>query len=169
MGGIKKEEFDIEFISRTERILKGYKGQLNITLLLNCLLGLIVLPSEYYNRKSRTFFDVELKDIPELTSHFTNIHFNPTKRKKNGWVADKKSLKNLIKKIRNGVSHQQIECIGSKAKWNEITIRDYNIGNHHNLELQVSWTPKQLKEFALYVAERYKSEISKLNNPVKPL
>ena len=93
--------------------------------------------------------------------------FNPTKRQGKNWIADKKNLRNLIKKVRNGVSHQQIECVDDKGKWDKVIIRDLNTYNHDNLELEVSWKPEQLKRFALFVADKYKSEIEKLENKKK--
>ena len=162
MGAIKNDKFDIQFIERTRKIIDGYKGTYNITLLLNCLLGLIVLPSEFYKRKARTFFDADIADIPELNDLVNGITFNPTKRQNGNWVADRKNLRNLVKKVRNGVSHQQIECIDDNGKWDKVVIKDFNSYNQNNLELEVSWTPKQLKEFALFVADNYKTEIEKI-------
>jgi hypothetical protein len=167
MGAIKNDKFDIQFIERTRKIIDGYKGTYNITLLLNCLLGLIVLPSEFYRRKARTFFDTDLSEIKELQDLFKTMTFNPTKRQGKNWIADKKNLRNLIKKVRNGVSHQQIECVDDKGKWDKVIIRDFNTYNHDNLELEVSWKPEQLKRFALFVADNYKLEIEKLETKKK--
>jgi len=163
MGAIKNEYFDIEFIDRTINIMCSYRGKYNITLLLNCLLGLIILPSEFYNRKSGRFFAADISDIFEIQEMLNGIVFNPTKNTKNGWIPDKHNLRNLLKKIRNGVSHQQIECEEINGKWNKVVIRDFNMRNNNNLELEIHWTPKQLKKFAIFVANKYKSEIEKIN------
>lgn len=163
MGAIPNSSFDTHFIERTRKIIDGYKGAYNITLLLNCLLGLIVLPSEFYKRQARTFFEKEIADIPELNDIIQGITFNPTKRiGGKQWTADKKNLRNLIKKVRNGVSHQQIECVDNNGNWDRVLIRDFNMHNNNNLELEVSWTPKQLKQFAIFVADSYKTEIDKI-------
>jgi hypothetical protein len=130
MGAIPNNNFDTHFIARTRKIIDGYKGTYNITLLLNCLLGLIVLPSEFYGRQSRTFFETEIANIPELNDIVNGITFNPTKRKNGSWIADKKNLRNLIKKVRNGVSHQQIECVDDNGKWDRVVIRDFNSYNN---------------------------------------
>ena len=37
-----------EFVNQTLHILQNYEGPYGVTLLLNCLLGLIVLPQERY-------------------------------------------------------------------------------------------------------------------------
>ena len=42
---IKPTEFDIEFIERTQQLIMKYDGNTEFTLLINCLLGLIVLPN----------------------------------------------------------------------------------------------------------------------------
>jgi len=162
MGEIKYEIFDIEFIERTKKVIEEYKGTYSITLLLNCLLGLIVLPSEYYKRRSRSFFEKDCTEFKELKGLLDNATFNPTKRRNNNWVADNKSLKTLIKKVRNGVSHQQIECVGNNGKWQSVTIKDINTFNQNNIELQVTWTTKQLRNFALFVANSYLTEIRKI-------
>lgn len=167
MGEIKNEIFDIEFIIRTKKVIQEYKGTYNITLLLNCLLGLIVLPSEYYKRRSRVFFEKDTSEFKELSGLLDNATFNPTKCKNKNWIADKKSLKNLIKKVRNGVSHQQIECVGNNGKWQGVVLRDINTYNQKNVELEVIWTTEQLKAFALFVADSYLAEISKIENKKK--
>ena len=164
MGEINNEVFDIEFINRTKTIITAYKGTYNITLLLNCLLGLIVLPSEYYNRRRKTFFSTDIAEIPELFGLLDNGTFNPTKRKKNQWIDDQQTFKNLIKKVRNAVSHQHIKCVGNDGKWESVTFRDVNFFNQNNIELEVTWTTKELKKFALFVADSYLKEIEKANN-----
>ncbi|MFY0482278.1 HEPN family nuclease [Flavobacterium sp. PLA-1-15] len=161
MGEIKNEIFDVEFITRTKKVISAYKGTYNITLLLNCLLGLIVLPSEYYNRRAKTFFNTEIANIPELNGLLNNGTFNPTKRKKDQWVQDKHTFKNLIKKVRNAVSHQQIQCVGNNGKWESVTLQDINSFNQNNIELEVTWTTKELRKFALFVADTYLNEIEK--------
>lgn len=164
MGEIKNEIFDVEFITRTKKLISAYKGTYNITLLLNCLSGLIVLPSEYYNRRAKTFFSTEIADIPELNGLLNNGIFNPTKRKNNQWVQDKHTFKNLIKKVRNAVSHQQILCVGNNGKWESVTLKDINFFNNNNIELEVTWTTKELRKFALFVANSYLNEIEKEKN-----
>mgnify|MGYP003619515657 FL=1 len=94
-----------------------------------------------------------------------NGTFNPTKRgRDNQWTPDSHTFKNLIKKVRNAVSHQQVECVGNNGKWESVTLRDINSFNQNNVELEITWTTKQLKKFALFVANSYLDEIEKENN-----
>ncbi len=162
MGAIKSEDFDLEFIDRTKKIIENYEGDYNVTLLLNCLLGLIVLPSEFYKRKSMKFFEDDINNYPVLRNLIVGLYFQPTKRRKKGFVDDDKTLKNFIKKIRNGISHQQIWSEGTKDKWTRVIIRDFNVYNNDNLELEVKWTIKQLRTFALFIANSYSDEIRKI-------
>lgn len=165
MGSIKNETFDVEFILRTQKLIQEYRGTYNITLLLNCLLGLIILPTEFYSRKSRTFFTKQLTDYKEIEELIKIISFNPTKRDKKGkgFKPDEKTLNILIKKIRNGIAHQQIECVDKKGKWVSVTIRDFNKFNNNNLELELTWTIKQLKEFSIFISGKYIDEINNIN------
>ncbi len=41
-----KQEFERDFMRRTLELLKQYKGPYDTTLLLNCLLGLLIVPKE---------------------------------------------------------------------------------------------------------------------------
>lgn len=60
---------------------------------------------------------------------------------------EQKTLNILTKKIRNGIAHQQVECVDRKGKWVQVTIRDFNKANGDNLELERTWTIRELKEF----------------------
>lgn len=65
------------------------------------------------------------------------------------------------------MSHQQIQCVGNNGKWNSVTIKDINSFNQNNIELEVTWTTKQLKDFALFVADSYLNENKKIENKKK--
>ena len=103
-----------------------------------------------------------MTEYPELV-HLTNeMLFAPTKRSGKNWVPDNTTLKNLIKKIRNGISHQQIEANGTGEKWHRVVIRDFNTYNNNKLELEVDWSIKNLKDFALFIADQYTVEIKRI-------
>ena len=55
MTWLPASTFDIGFIERTEYILKYCSKKdflYDFTLLINCLLGLLILPKEYYEREN---------------------------------------------------------------------------------------------------------------------
>ena len=41
-----KQEFELDFMSRTREIIEQYKEPYEATLLINCMLGLLVVPKE---------------------------------------------------------------------------------------------------------------------------
>jgi hypothetical protein len=165
MGSIINTTFDTEFIIRTQKLIKEYKGTYNITLLLNCLLGLIVVPSEFYNRKNQTFFKKPITDYQEINGLTEEMLFNPTKRdrKNNGFVQDQRTLNVFVKKIRNGIAHQRIECVEQRGKWTKVIIRDFNMANGQNVELELTWSIKQLKKFSIFISNEYIKEINQIS------
>ncbi len=168
MGPPPKDKYDTEFIKRTQTLINGYHEKYTITLLLNCLLGLIILPNEFKGRKGRkfTFLNQDIQSIKEIQGIISknNFLFNPTKKKKgDGYVSDKKSLKNFLKKIRNGIAHQQIEPINENGEWKGVRIKDINDFNNKNLELEIEFTIKELRDFAFFISTKYIEEFEKLN------
>lgn len=162
MSEIKKDKYDTEFIKRTKLIIKKYQGEYEITLLLNCLLGLIILPSEYYRKKKLKNFDVDLNSFKELINLLPNGYtFDPTiydsKLKKQN--PDKKTLKVFLKKIRNGIAHQNIEPKNIEGKWVGITIKDINKNNH--IELDIYFDIVNFKKFVLLISNEYLNETNK--------
>ncbi len=170
MGAPSKEKYDTEFIKRTQTLIKDYQhrnGVYTTTLLLNCLLGLIILPNEFKERKGRkfNFLNQEIQNIAEIQGIISKkgFLFNPTTKKKGQYVSDKKSLKNFLKKIRNGTAHQRIEPINENGKWKGIKIEDINDANNKNLELKIELTIKELRDFAFFISTKYIEEFERLN------
>jgi hypothetical protein len=165
MGAPSKEKYDTEFIKRTQTLIKDYRGVYTTTLLLNCLLGLIILPNEFKERKGRkfNFLNQEIQNIKEIQDIISkkSFLFNPTKRNKGLYMPDKKSLKNFLKKIRNGAAHQRIEPITENGKWKGVKIEDIN--GAKNLELEIELTIKELRDFAFFISTKYIEEFEKLN------
>lgn len=115
---------------------------------------------EKAGRFSRNPFE-DYKKIKELIKR---TFFNPTKRnrKSKGFAPEQKTLNILTKKIRNGIAHQQVECVDRRGKWVQVTIRDFNKANGDNLELELTWTIRELKEFSLFISDKYIEEINKI-------
>ena len=105
MGNYKNIEHD--FIERTMKLIAQYEGilhkykfeeQYNYTLLLNCLLGVIVLPKE------------------RLYSHIPNHRLTKALKtemglKKSDINTDYKTLRDLIHALRNSIAHYSFEII----------------------------------------------------------
>ena len=54
--GIPNGKYDIELIRRTKELIKTYKGKYNLTLLMNGILSLIVLPHQHNARVRKLNF-----------------------------------------------------------------------------------------------------------------
>ena len=94
-------DFKKDFPERTIDILKNYKGKYEVTLLINCLTALLVLPKEFF-----------YKNIPEeipcgwgLTKeHITTVSCEA--------CGDK--LREIVRHMRNAIAHLDIKTTNDK-------------------------------------------------------
>lgn len=162
---VKPNEFDIEFIERTQKLIEKYDGDTEFTLLINCLLGLIIIPSEYNNSLKLNYLDEQLANIPTIYNCLNRIGsftFNPTyfDRATNRYVSSQKTLGCLLKKVRNGLAHiSSATPINNNGKWIGIKITDVNKRNNNNIELEVTLKYEEIKEIALYISTEYQKAI----------
>src|SRR5689334_18423128 len=114
-----KEIYEIEFITRTKQILNNYnkrKGGYKLTLLLNCLVSLIILPSERAGLDKPPLWDSTTKHIDLFN---TKIH--PV------WSDGKEhTLGEFVKKLRNGIAHQNIKPINKNNQFVGVKIWNIN-------------------------------------------
>lgn len=110
MSFYKKQEFD--FIQRTKKIIEQYDSihfensneKFEKTLFINCLLGLLIIPQQYW-------FD----NLPDTK---TNNSWGILESEINFIVEDNKSVKNITRHLRNSISHYTFQIIANKS--NEI-------------------------------------------------
>ena len=105
MGNYKNIEHD--FIDRTMKLISQYEStlhkypfeeQYNYTLLLNCLLGIIVLPKErIYTHIPNPRINAELKINMGLKESIINPEF--------------KKLRDFIHSLRNSIAHSNFEIV----------------------------------------------------------
>lgn len=148
-------QFDREFVERTKWIVKNVSCKYNITLLLNCMLALVSLPTER------------------------------TKGKQNGTVADAEFQKNCVDKlkamkvistqtsdvktfraIKNALSHMYIEPVNQDALITCVKICDKEPNQEH-YHTELNFSVEQLEEFALYVADLHLERFKNAKNTVK--
>ena len=173
----------IKLLKNNTEIAK--KDGLEVTFFLNCLLGLIVSTSENLDRCKSRFFEKRICDveiIEFIPEKVAQIDFSQTFRKYVSEV-NKKSLigqlhekfnvetaieiqkyklvKNLtlhkfLKKIRNGVAHQNISPTNQKGEWKGLRIWNHN--SYGIKDFEVEFTINQLKDFAIFIGEKYLEE-----------
>lgn len=150
----------IDFISRTKDILNKLTDltEYDVTLLLNCCLGLIGMPSEKYsgNANNHAIFSKKLMDV--FNDPSWGITENSIKIPKSKKELANKKLTYLVKKIRNGICHFHIkaEAYADLTTKNKI-IEKINIKDKHpktnSLNFEIELSIEQLKTFAIKLAD----------------
>lgn len=159
MGNYKNLEIDfvhrtLNLITQYENILHKYeyKEQYNYTLLINCLLGLVVLPKE----KSLTYLPADLLDDKMLKDmglvySIINPQFN--------------TLRKLIVELRHSVSHFNIKVISDLDDEFAIDQIVFEIDHEKSKILVANFRANELLPFIRYYAswllaniEKYKKE-----------
>ena len=103
-------EFYPSFIRRTHEIVNEYDGKYDATLLINCLLGLLVLPQQ------RMFENIEdipfesLEDFGISEQSFPSICYLPKSQRVYP------SFRLLLRKLRNSVAHMRILPLGNAGE-----------------------------------------------------
>ena len=130
--GIPNGKYDIELIRITKEPIRSYKSKCDLTLLMNGILSLIVLPHQHNARvRKLNFINKDLNNIPKIQFVLNSPNFHFYRRGKNN------DSKNLLTRMRNGITHQRIKSISEDNKWNGMIIQDSNNGNIGlNLELK---------------------------------
>lgn len=149
--GSYKEIYEIEFITRTKEILNKYnkrKGGYKLTLLLNCLVSLIILPSERSGFDKPPLWDIMTKHID-----FFNTKIHPV------WSDGKEhTLGEFVKKLRNGIAHQNINPINKNNQF--VGVKIWNINYKKAIDFEVEFNRHTLHEFANLIADQYLHHIS---------
>lgn len=95
------DKIENDFVNRTLKLISEYKGEFEITLLINCCLGLLVLPKEKH-----------LNSIPDKEIPFEGSLWGISRK---NLSVDCSScgyrLKDVIRRLRNGICHFKIKSI----------------------------------------------------------
>jgi hypothetical protein len=164
------ENYNIDFVARTKQLIdqnfaKFNSEDLEVTFLLNCLLGLIITVLENEKRKSKAFTgkidDDFLSYIPQRVGYLgksqdidltlensTDIqtkveHYESLKTQDKIW---------FINKLRNGIAHQHIQPINQDGKWVGIKLWNVNINKK---DFEIIFTIDQLKSLSIKIADVY--------------
>lgn len=149
MGEYKKG-FDIEFLERTLTIIedleKNQFTKYNITLLLNCALALLCLPTQRNSRNST--FCKNCVDYLKTIKIDLPININPD-------LTNRRTIEQqIIHYIRNAFAHLHIETnkYASDENIKSVTIWNESSGTN-NFEL--TFSTLQLSKFCKFVANQY--------------
>jgi hypothetical protein len=149
--------FKTEFVDRTKKILLNYEGEYKLSNVINCMLGLLILPYENVRNNPDTFWDTDLYVIPSFPVFRIHV-FQPVHKVKRGGIIEyyPTTLRVFLQKVRNGLAHQHIQPVNTNGKFTGVVIRNYHNPDTQNiLDMEVEFTRKQLEKFALFIADEY--------------
>jgi len=136
-------DFPKDFLKRTLSIVENYKGEYDVTNLINCCLGLIIIPKQLL-----------IDSLPDYTFSDNDKTFSIDKKSLKFIEDNDFSIKNVLRHIRNGLSHGRIEQKTSNHRIIGIRIFDkYNRNSSENFCLELSID--ELKGFSLKLAEYF--------------
>lgn len=137
---MQMNEFDRDFVERTKWIIQNVDCKYEVTLLLNCMLGLVSLPIEKTGNSDgdKGFKNACVQKLVEM-----NVI------KKNTSEGNK-----VFRSPRNAVSHLHI-CPTSTGDSIEKIILSDMVEKNAQPHTQLEFTVEQLREFALFVADKH--------------
>lgn len=119
-------DFERAFIERSLALVQEYKGPYDATLLLNCLLGLLVVPKE------SCLAAIPMDPITELQKWGISPSAIKSFGKSNGPNDDPRTLRGLVWHLRNAVAHFRFKPI---PECGEVT--GFQFHDHSGFEVTV--------------------------------
>lgn len=156
MGAVNN--YNTEFPKRTLKLLKSFQDKkidykLNVTFLMNCLLGLIVTAVENSERRQLIVGNVDdkllnfLPDNVELKIGNQNLLVHPKS------VLRTRGKLSILKKIRNSIAHQHVEPHNQKDYWVGVTL--WNVNPQNEIDFRIKLTTAQLNSLANCITNHY--------------
>ena len=109
------DEIEVDFIKRTLELIGKYKGNYEVTLLINCCLGLLVLPREKHYKS------IPKQEIPTTGTLWGLSRDSVTVDCQHcGYI-----LSDIIRRIRNGICHFHVKTLpDDSGEISKIEIKD---------------------------------------------
>ena len=153
-----KENEIIRRIKETKKILDNVSpnDEKYVTILLNSLLSLVVLPTESLKKKPcEKIYGTNMVEFYKATG-ITPVLFNPIKSYQDGeTIKSRRTPQVFVTKLRNGIAHQ---CIEIDSFDNTTYVRIYNViklNKNKKIDFDIRITTTELKKLALYIANCY--------------
>lgn len=137
---MEMKNFNKEFVQRTKEIVTDLcqdDFKYDVTLLLNCLLGLVSLPTERTARGVDIFQTDCVKKLKDM-----------------GVVMKSTSDEQTFRTVKNALSHMYIEPCNEGGNIEQIILKD-RISRTAPVHTELKFSVENLKEFALYVADKH--------------
>ncbi len=179
MGYPTVANFDKNIIFRTRENLVNSSVKNDLTHLLNCLFGLIIVPNQMIvqGRRHLAFFERKISDYQFLDFLRTEDTF--VDEDKDGKFVEFKASKLIHKhinyndikiaefldRIRNGIAHNGIRPTKEETSWRGVIIRSYSRDRQvpawsDNYDFQLFLTQDELKQLCLFLTAEYLKELN---------
>ncbi len=109
---------DRSFTCRTNTIIQRYSGEFDATLLLNCLLGMLVVPFEKNNHKFK---------VQELTGEITTMFTRLKEANCYDSFGNNYNDYDIIRYLRNTIAHFNVEFYSDEGKIKEFEFISHSI------------------------------------------
>ena len=146
------KHFDKEFVERTKMIVQTKcrdDFEYDVTLLLNCMLGLVSLPTERTKPGQSSFKQ-------ECVNKLKNM----------GVIVSSTDDDKTFRTVKNALSHMNIAPQNKDGVIDSIIIKDRRDRNSR-FHTELHFTVPQLKEFALFVADKHLERYANKNSSKK--
>lgn len=151
-------DYSNEFPRRTLKLLRSFMDHdinydLDVTFLMNCILGLIVTAVEDSVRRDLIQGNV---DNEMLNSFPENVELkigNQILQEYPKEVLRARGKLSILKKIRNSIAHQNVEPINENDIWVGVSL--WNIHPRYGMDFRIKLTTAQLYSLANYITQQY--------------
>ncbi len=138
-------DFERAFIQRSLELVKQYEGPYDATLLLNCLLGLLVVPKE------SCLASIPDTPISELSAWGINPEAVRSYGSSNRPDNDPRNLRGLVWRLRNAVAHFRFKPIPDRG---EVTAFNFKDQSGFEATLPLTELRVFVERLAAYIEER---------------
>src|SRR3990167_8504471 len=152
MSEYDKDDFEKDFMLRTLEILKDYEGPYDATLLMNCLLGLVVIPKEKLLDKLP---DDSIDKIGEWGIDQDSIRDIGRESKEN---SDPNTIRGVVINLRHSIAHSLFDPV---AVGREVTAFDF-ITNDSGFQAKL--TLQEIAEFVRKLCNHLNNQQSNLKD-----
>lgn len=136
-------DFEREFMDRSLRLVKEYKGPYDASILLNCLLGLLIVPKEACLKAIPTDPIGDLRKWGVSPDSIKNFG------KSKGPNDDPRTLRGLVWHLRNAIAHFRFKPIPERGE-----VKAFHFDDESGFEAEVGI--KELREFVERLAVKLK-------------
>lgn len=151
-------DFRVDFVDRTIEIIDklSKKTDYEVTLLINCLFGLIVIPTEvdyaeYHANYEEDFVNFCIEKLNQ---------YRPSIQQKIPDDLNIPAERLLVRCMKNALSHLNIETTSEDGKISAVKFKD-RLDKRSEFHTEIEFTVDDLKQFALDMARHYSNIIQK--------